>query len=199
MITSIKVHLKVTLLLGCNQGVPPPPERCICSTFAQVCNSVGTVATIIKYLNPKSDYKTSNTSTEVKLKVTLLLGCHQGVPPPPERCICSTFAQVCNSVGTVATIIKYLNPKSDYKTSNTSTEVNLKVTLLLGCQQGVPPPPERCICSTFAQVCNPVGTVTTIMKIFESKIRFQSLYYINSSSFKSYITVGLQPRCPPTP
>ena len=56
-------------------------------------------------------------------------------------------------------------------------EPNLKVTLLLGCNQGVPPPPERCICSSFAQLCNPVGTVATIMKIFQSKISTQNLEY----------------------
>ena len=119
--------------------------------------------------------KILNTSSEAYLKVTLLLGCIQGVPPLPERCICNTFAQVGNAVGTVATIMKIVKSKSDRKILNTSSDAYLKVTLLLGCIQGVSPPPERCICSTFAQGCNPVGTVATIMKIFKYKIRFQKI------------------------
>ena len=53
---------------------------------------------------------------------------------------------------------------------NKPSEANLKVILLLGCIHGVPPPPEKCICSIFAQVCNLVGTVATIMEILKSKI-----------------------------
>ena len=109
-----------------------------------------------------------NNWREVNLKVALLLGCNQGVPPTLERCICSTFAQVCKPVGTVPTIIKIFKTKiGSQKTLTIVLRSNLKVTLLLGCNQGVSQPPERCICSSFAQVCNPVGTVATIMKIFK--------------------------------
>ena len=94
---------------------------------------------------------------------------------------------------------KHLNAKSASKNLNISRKAYLKVTLLLGCIQGVPPPPERCICSTFAQVCKPVGTVVTVMKTFKCKISFQKLKYIKVGLFKSYITFGLHPRCPPTP
>ena len=115
-----------------------------------------------------------NNWREFNLKVALLLGCNQGVPPTLERCICSTFAQVCNPVGTVPTIMKIFKTKiSSQKTFTIFIRRNLKVTLLLGCSQGLPPPPERCICSSFAQVCNPVSTVPTIMKIFKTKISSQ--------------------------
>ena len=51
----------------------------------------------------------------------------------------------------------------------------LRVPLPYGCNQGVPPPPEICICSTFAQVCNPVGIVATITEIFKSKLNSKNM------------------------
>ena len=64
------------------------------------------------------------------------------------------------------------------KNFNTLSEADLKVTLPCGCNQGIPPSPEMCICSTFAQVCNPVGTVATVMRIFKCEISSQQFHHI---------------------
>ena len=156
----------------------PPPGKCICSTFAQVCNLVGTMATIKNYLNPKPAAKNLNTLSESYLKVTLLLGCNQGVSPPPGKCICSTFAQVCNPVGTVATIMRNLNPKPAAKNLNTLSEFFFKVTLLLGWNQGVLPTPWKVHLQHFCTSLQPCGHNGHYKKLFKSKTSSQKLEYI---------------------
>ena len=60
------------------------------------------------------------------------------------------------------------------------SEANLKAIYYLWVATKVSPePPGKCICSTFAQVCNPVGTVATVMKIVKCKTTTYKVSKVN--------------------
>ena len=106
------------LHLCCNQGCPTQNGRYICSAFAQIYTSMGTVASMTKTYYKKTQPRPKSGWFQGIGMLRLHLSCNQGGHTPSGRCICITFVQVCTFVGTVTTMTKTYYQKNITQTSN---------------------------------------------------------------------------------
>ena len=185
------------LHLSGNQSGPTLSGRCICTTFAQICTSVGTVT------NTTAMYYQKNT-TQTSIYISLGSGNAQvtfKLQPKWPHPFCQVYLHhLCTRLHFCGHSDQYdqnvLSKKAQPKLQFGWVQHLWMLRLHLSGNQSGPTLSGRCICTTIAQVCTSVGTVTNTTAMYYQKITTQTSIRISLGSGNAQVTFKLQPKWP---